>query len=305
MEKVKLTANILFAGIGCQEIGIENSGCFDLDVLATSDIDIDATISYAAMHNGLTQEMVDNYTEYPSREEMAECLKKINLGYDPMKDKQYDWDKQAKGKRDLLNKAWLACKLNKNMGDISKIEKLPIADLWTISFPCTDISVSGKIAGFAPDSGTRSSLLWENIRLLKDSCDRGESPKYLMFENVKNLVSKRFIDDFNKLLYVLDELGFNSYWHVMNAKECGIPQSRERVFVICIRKDIDKGMFEFPMPFDNGMRLKDVLEDEVDEKYYINNEKSQQLIDKLIADGTVEDPNKKVDVEELDDDDLF
>ena len=95
-------------------------------------------------------------------------------------------------------------------------------------------------------------------------------PKYLMFENVKNLVSKKFIDDFNNLLEVLDELGFNSYWKVLNAKDCGIPQNRERVFVISIRKDIDNGAYDFPKPFDTGIRLKDVLDKKVDEKYYLS-----------------------------------
>ena len=124
--------------------------------------------------------------------------------------------------------------------------------------------------GLKPDSGTRSSLLWENIRLLKKAKDDGTLPKYLMFENVKNLVSKKFIDDFNNLLEVLDELGFNSYWKVLNAKDCGIPQNRERVFVISFRKDIDNGTYDFPKPFDTGIRLKDVLDKEVDEKYYLS-----------------------------------
>lgn len=144
------------------------------------------------------------------------------------------------------------------------------ADLWTISFCCQDISVAGKMRGLKPDSGTRSSLLWENIRLLKKAKDDGTLPKYLMFENVKNLVSKKFIDDFNNLLEVLDELGFNSYWKVLNAKDCGVPQNRERVFVISIRKDIDNGAYDFPKPFDTGIRLKDVLDKEVDEKYYLS-----------------------------------
>lgn len=124
--------------------------------------------------------------------------------------------------------------------------------------------------GLKPDSGTRSSLLWENIRLLKKAKDDGTLPKYLMFENVKNLVSKKFIDDFNNLLEALDELGFNSYWKVLNAKDCGVPQNRERVFVISIRKDIDNGTYDFPKPFDTGIRLKDVLDKNVDEKYYLS-----------------------------------
>lgn len=270
MNKEKLTMNVLFSGIGCQERGFENSNLFDVEVVNTSEINKEAVLSYAAIHCGLTQEMVNTYTEYPSREEMVKQLKEINLGYEPEKNKCYDWDKLARRKTNDIEKYWLACKLTHNLGDINKIEFLSYADLWTISFCCQDISVAGKMRGLKPDSGTRSSLLWENIRLLKKAKDDGTLPKYLMFENVKNLVSKKFIDDFNNLLEVLDELGFNSYWKVLNAKDCGVPQNRERVFVISIRKDIDNGAYDFPKPFDTGIRLKDVLDKEVDEKYYLS-----------------------------------
>lgn len=270
MNKEKLTMNVLFSGIGCQERGFENSNLFDVKVVNTSEINKEAVLSYAVIHCGLTQEMVNTYVEYPSREEMVRQLKEINLGYEPEKNKYYDWDKLARRKTNDIEKYWLACKLTHNLGDINKIEFLSYADLWTISFCCQDISVAGKMRGLKPDSGTRSSLLWENIRLLKRAKDDGTLPKYLMFENVKNLVSKKFIDDFNNLLEVLDELGFNSYWKVLNAKNCGIPQNRERVFVISIRKDIDNGTYDFPKPFDTGIRLKDVLDKEVDEKYYLS-----------------------------------
>ena len=270
MNKEKLTMNVLFSGIGCQERGFENSNLFDIEVVNTSEINKEAVLSYAAIHCGMTQEMVDTYTEYPSREEIVRQLKEINLGYEPEKNKCYDWDKLAKRKTNDIEKYWLACKLTHNLGDINKIEFLSYADLWTISFCCQDISVAGKMRGLKPDSGTRSSLLWENIRLLKRAKDDGTLPKYLMFENVKNLVSKKFIDDFNNLIEVLDELGFNSYWKVLNAKDCGVPQNRERVFVISIRKDIDNGTYDFPKPFDIGIRLKDVLDKEVDERYYLS-----------------------------------
>lgn len=233
--------------------------------------------------------MVDTYADYPTREEMAQQLTDINLGYDPQKSKAYDWFKLAKRKDKSIHKYWLACKLAHNYGDISKIEQLPYADLWTISFCCQDISVAGKMKGFKPDSGTRSSLLWENIRLLKTAKDNNELPKFLMFENVKNLVSKKFINDFNDLLSILDEIGFNSYWEVINAKNFGIPQNRERVFVISIRKDIDNGKFTFPKPFDNGLRLKDMLEDNVDEKYYLSKEVQDrfQLTDETLSKNIV------------------
>lgn len=269
-NRVKLTANILFSGIGCQERGFENSRLFDLEVLNTSDINKDAVVSYAAVHCGLTKEMIESYSDYPQEKEMAKCLKTINLGYEPEKNKPYDWDKLARRKSNDIEKYWLACKLSNNLGDISKIEKLPYADLWTCRFPCTDISLAGKMKGLSPSDSTRSSLLWENIRLLKMAKDDGTLPKYIMFENVKNLVGKKFINDFNNLLSVLDELGFNSYWKVLNAKNCGVPQNRERVFVISIRKDIDNEAFVFPKPFDTGIRLKDILDENVDEKYYLS-----------------------------------
>lgn len=269
-NRVKLTANILFSGIGCQERGFENSRLFDLEVLNTSDINKDVVVSYAAVHCGLTKEMIESYSDYPQEKEMAKCLKTINLGYEPEKNKPYDWDKLARRKSNDIEKYWLACKLSNNLGDISKIEKLPYADLWTCSFPCTDISLAGKMKGLSPSDSTRSSLLWENIRLLKMAKDDGTLPKYIMFENVKNLVGKKFINDFNNLLSVLDELGFNSYWKVLNAKNCGVPQNRERVFVISIRKDIDNEAFVFPKPFDTGIRLKDILDENVDEKYYLS-----------------------------------
>ena len=276
-ERVKLTANILFSGIGCQERGFRDSDLFNIEVLNTSDISKESVLSYAAIHCGMTNEMVDTYVDYPSREEMTQYLTDINLGYEPEKNKYFDWFKLIKRKKNDLEKYWLACKLVHNLGDISRIEELSYADFWTCSFPCTDISVAGKMKGLNPESGTRSGLLWENIRLLSKAKDNNRLPKYIMFENVKNLVSKKFINDFRDLLEVLDELGFNSYWSVINGKDCGVPQSRERVFVISVRKDIDKGRYTFPKPFDVGIRLKNILEKEVEDKYYLSSETVSRL----------------------------
>lgn len=166
-----------------------------------------------------------------------------------------------------------------NYGDISKVDKLDYADFWTYSFPCQDISVAGKQAGIEKGK-TRSGLLYEVERLLERSQECNELPKYLMLENVKNLVGKRFKTQFDKWIARLDELGYNTYWKVLNAKNYGIPQNRERVFAISIRKDIDNG-YEFPEPFYSGMRLKDILEPEVDEKFYINNQSMSLFAKKL------------------------
>lgn len=277
MKTEKITVNELFSGIGAQVSALERLG-IPFEIKHTSDIDHNAVLSYASIHCGLTEEVINTYTEYPTREEMARQLTEINLGYDFQKNKPYNWYRFVNSKSKELEKYWLANKLSRNLGDISKIDKLEYADFWTISFCCQDISNAGKMKGFKLGSNTRSSLLWDNIKLLKQAVDSNNAPKYVMFENVKNLVSRKFISDFNDLLDVLNELGYNTYWKVLNAKDYGIPQNRERVFAISIRKDIDDGKFEFPQPFDNGVRLKDFLEDNVDEKYYLSEEIQNRLI---------------------------
>jgi DNA (cytosine-5)-methyltransferase 1 len=163
----------------------------------------------------------------------------------------------------------------KNYGDVTKLSvaDLPDMDLFTYSFPCQDISVAGKQNGLAKDSGTRSSLLWECERIIE-----GKRPKYLMMENVKNLVGVENYPHFMAFVHLLEGFGYNNYWQVINAKECGIPQNRERIFCVSIRQDVDDGSFYFEKPFDNGLRLKDLLESEVDEKYYLNDEYLERFL---------------------------
>lgn len=165
-----------------------------------------------------------------------------------------------------------------NFGDITKVdaESLPDMDFLTYSFPCQDISVAGKGMGLSKDSGTRSSLLWECHKIIA-----AKRPKYLMMENVKNLVGKRNLPDFQSWINELRELGYNNYYKVINAKDCGVPQNRERVFCVSIRRDADEGTFRFNEPFDNGVRLKDLLEDEVEEKFYIADEKVEKPLEQL------------------------
>lgn len=156
----------------------------------------------------------------------------------------------------------------RNYGDISKVDKLDYADLWTYGFPCQDISVAGQQKGIVKGE-TRSGLLYEVQRLLTTSAINNELPKYLILENVKNLVGKKFKADFDSWLEWLNGIGYNNYWQVLNAKDYGIPQNRERVFVVSIRKDIDTG-FTFPPKIPLTTTMADFLEDEVDEKFYIS-----------------------------------
>ena len=152
-----------------------------------------------------------------------------------------------------------------NLGDIRKIGELPDADLWTYSFPCQDISVAGKGAGIK--EGTRSGLLFEVERLMRVASEKGTLPKYLLLENVKNLVSKKFKADFDKWLDFLAELGYTNYWKVLNAKDYGIPQNRERVFCVSIRGEHKP--FVFPKPKELTIRLRDMIDETVDERFYL------------------------------------
>ena len=155
-----------------------------------------------------------------------------------------------------------------NLGDIREIERLPKADLWTYSFPCTDISLAGKMKGFVKGSNTHSSLLWEVQRLLEVAKENYELPKFLLMENVKNIVSKKFMPLFQVWLDYLDSLGYKNFYKALNAKDYGVPQNRERCFMISIR---DKNAhYEFPKPIRLTKKLADLLENEVDEKYFLS-----------------------------------
>lgn len=155
-----------------------------------------------------------------------------------------------------------------NLGDITKVDtsKLPKdIDLITYGFPCQDISLAGKQLGFEHEGNrTRSGLFFEALRLIEDL-----KPRFAICENVKNLTSKKFEKEFEIVLSSLEEAGYKNYWKVLNAKDYGIPQNRERVFVVSIREDIDKG-YTFPETFPLELRLKDMLDAEVDEKYYLS-----------------------------------
>ena len=150
-----------------------------------------------------------------------------------------------------------------NLGDICKINPsdIPDHDLFTYSFPCQDLSVAGKQAGLG--KGTRSGLLYECEKII-EYC----RPKYLLLENVKNLVGKKFKPQFEEWLSYLENLGYTNYWQILNAKNYGVPQNRERVFVVSILGEHEP--YEFPKPMPLEKCIKDILEDEVDEKYYIN-----------------------------------
>lgn len=159
-----------------------------------------------------------------------------------------------------------------NMGDITKIERLPKADMWTYSFPCTDITIAGKLGGFAPGTNTHSSLLWEVQRLLKTAQENNELPQYLIMENVRYILSDRFKPLFNVWLEWLTSLGYKNYYQLLNAKDYGIPQNRIRCYMV---STLDDKPYIFPKPIPLTAKLADYLEKDVEDRYFL----SDRMID--------------------------
>ena len=272
------------------------------EIKNTCDCDANAVLSYAAMRWDLEKEM--ETFDFPSQEQMIEELQAKNLGYDFQKGKHTITSRTPITK---LKQYYIADKLSKNLGDISKVERLPYVDFWTYSYPCTDLSVAGKGEGMVnkcdkcdcswpinfedpksnnicPNCGnidiksTRSGLLGQVQRLLTVSHKEGTLPKYLLLENVKNLVGKKFKPQFDAWINWLDLIGYNTYYKVLNAKHYGIPQNRERIFAISIRKDVDVNGYTFPEQIPLETRLKDVLEKNVDEKYYLPDDRIEKIL---------------------------
>lgn len=169
-----------------------------------------------------------------------------------------------------------------NLNDVTEIDtsKLHDIDLITYGFPCQDISIAGKQKGFTDNKGnrTRSGLFFEALRIIEDT-----KPKYAIAENVKALTSKKFKNEFETVLNSLNNAGYTNYYAVLNAKDYGIPQNRERVFIVSIRRDVDEGDFQFPDKEPLMLSLRDMLEptEFVDEKYYLSTER--EGVRKLIA----------------------
>ena len=176
------------------------------------------------------------------------------------------------------------CSESLNLRDVRAVTAETVrdrqVDLITYGFPCQDISIAGKQQGFVNNDGesTRSGLFFEALRIIKEL-----QPRYAIAENVKALTSQKFKNEFATVLSSLEEAGYNNYWRVLNAKDYGIPQNRERVFIVSIRRDVDEGDFQFPDKEPLMLRLRDMLEpaESVDEKYYLSTER--EGVRRLIA----------------------
>lgn len=165
-----------------------------------------------------------------------------------------------------------------NYGDITKIDETQLPknlDLLTYGFPCQDISIAGAKRGLIDEEGqkTRSGLFFDALRIIEAT-----KPKIAVAENVKHLTSKSMKPVFDIVLSSLEEAGYNNYWQVMNCADYEIPQSRERVLIVSIRKDVDDGRFTFPTPVPLTTCMNDFLDEDVPERFYLSEEKTRSVI---------------------------
>lgn len=183
--------------------------------------------------------------------------------------------------------------------DLAIIERERYCYLLTYSFPCTDLSVAGKMKGMSKadwknGESTKSGLLWEVERILKE-LPKEELPDVLLMENVPQVHSDQNAEDFMSWQDFLNSLGYFNFIKDLNAKDYGIPQNRERCFMVSILSD-DFISYEFPKPIKLEKVMKDFLEEEVDEKYFIENEKSDILISSLLAETNTIGGGREVDI---------
>ena len=254
---MKLKVFEAFAGIGCQSMALRNLG-IDYEVVGISAVDKYALLAYDSIHN----EQYD--VELPSKEEMLKEFNEKHIAYDFSTNKS----EIPKNEKDII-KLYQAHIRSKNYGDIRliNVEELPKIDLFTYSYPCKNISIAGKQESLKEGSNTQSSLVWDCFKII-EYC----RPKYLLMENVKNLVGKSHKPQFDLICEKLENLGYNNYWKVLNGKDFGVPQNRERVMMMSIRKDVDNGKFKMPSGYPLTIRLRDILQNEVDESHYKHKE---------------------------------
>lgn len=208
-----------FSGVGSQRMALRNLGV-NIEHIGIMEVDRYAILSYDAIHNDTS---VD-YSEGLTKEQMIREMRDINIAYNFSTYK----DEMPTAYEDVRN-LYNAVKRAHNYGDITKVDTkdLPDFDFFTYSFPCKNISIAGNQLGMDKDSGSQSSLVWECERIIRD-----KKPRYLMLENVANICGKNHRGFFESWIKLLSDLGYESHWEIYNAKDYGVPQSRERVIMM-------------------------------------------------------------------------
>jgi DNA (cytosine-5)-methyltransferase 1 len=283
-DKLKIDKPIrlieLFAGYGSQALALQYLGV-KFDSWKICEWNYKSFHAYRLMHR---IKLDEDFSDGVSTEEITKYL--IGCGISS------DWNKPM-SEREILalseekkRKIYSDILATNNLVDISKAkaESLGITDrdkytyLMTYSFPCQDLSLAGKTAGMKKGESTRSGLLWEVERVLKECGDN--SPDILIMENVTQVHGERNREEFNDWINALDDMGYISYFSDLEATDYGIPQTRDRCFMVSIKGK--NKYYEFPKAFPLTIRLRDMLEENVSEKYYL----SQKQIDNIKAWGS-------------------
>lgn len=275
----------LFSGYSSQAMAMRRIGA-PFEIWHTSEWLWQSNRSHLAVfHNG----ECSDHSEGMTKEEVVHALLLLGISTDEQKPMTEDEiiRKGEKWQRRILSEF----RENRNLGSITNIHgaDLEIKDkdkycyMMTYSFPCQDISQAGKHKGLKKGEGTRSGLLWEVERILRE-LDREHRPDILFMENVPQLISASNVEDFNEWQRSLNEMGYHNYMQVLNAKNYGVPQNRERCFMFSFLDDI---YYEFPKPIRLKTKMVDILENQVDEKYYLNYAMERRLIERMIEDGYI------------------
>ena len=275
----------LFAGIGSQAMALRDLGA-DFEHYRISEWEVNANRSYKAIH------FPDDGFDYSGKIPKFKWLSRILYEYGVSTDGKTRLtlkEVRSRGEK-WCRQTYNEFRATHNVGSITGMHPLDLkiedADkycyIMTYSFPCQDLSVAGKQKGMAKGSGTRSGLLWEVERLLGE-CD--ELPQILLMENVPQVHGKGNMPDFQRWIDFLESNGYSNYWQDLNAKDYGVAQNRNRCFMVSI---LGECHFKFPPPVPLEKTMKDYLEDVVDEKYYIDTEKAQELVRQLAGRGVLD-----------------
>ena len=288
MEPLKIRGPIrlieLFAGIGSQAMALRNIGA-DFEKYLICEWWVQAVASYKAIH------FADDDTDYSEgiiKTELIDILFEYGIsndGKEPMAKEQIQ-KKPEKWLRDTYNNIRATHNIVNIMAAAGKDLKVVDTDRYTYiltySFPCQDLSVAGKMAGMDKGSGTRSGMLWEVERLLGEM---EELPQILLMENVPQVMQARNMHNFKAWQQFLEGKGYKNYAQFLNAKDYGVAQNRQRAFMVSVLGDFS---FEFPEPVPLNKTMADYLEPEVDESFYVDSEKANQLIVDLAESGKLE-----------------
>lgn len=271
----------LFAGIGSQAMALRNIGA-NFEKYLICEWWVQAFASYKAIHFADDQ---TDYSEEKTKEELISIMHELGIsndGKEPMKLEQIQ-KKPEKWLRETYNNI----RATKNIvnivaaagSDLKVVDTDKYTYILTYSFPCQDLSVAGKMRGMDKGSGTRSGMLWEVERLLGEM---DELPQVLLMENVPQVMQKKNMHNFLAWQQFLESKGYKNYAQILNAKDYGVAQNRQRAFMVSILGDYS---YEFPNPIPLTKTMADYLEPEVDESYYVDSEKADKLIIELMESG--------------------